>query len=234
MRINNKLIQVNQYGMYSANAIFNALDKPRVSPNAYIQEISEQNVSSYDSEELYEVKYGSKPGVFLCDYLTYDFLLRNKYEHLLKIKGEMEADKLAQFMIRFKNSDVFQDERSKIFNEGYQKGQQDFQEKLNKDGISRPLEISLLKLWSDSVGPESHYLYEDFVRHAQITSFLFLDAGKGEVLSRYDWESETYWITPEFGFYLLAFFPAVSSEMRNGLRSLISYTKGNIWRYDVA
>lgn len=230
MKIKNKIIQVNQYGMYNANAIYNSLDNPRLSPEDFLKEIIDQNISSYDSEELYEVKSGSKPGIFLCEYLTYVFLFRNGYEHLLKSKSEMEHDRQAQFLIRFKNSSVYQEERDSISNEGYRRGYLEAQDALTKNIASQALEISLNKFWCECVGNETQYRYEDFVRHAQITSFLFLDAGKGEVLSRYDWESETYWITPEFGFYLLAFFPATSSEMRNGIRSLISYTGGNIWK----
>lgn len=230
MKIKNKIIQVNHYGMYNANAIYNSLDNPRLSAEEFLEEVKKQNISSCDSEELYEVKYGSKPGIFLCEYLTYVFLFQNGYEHLLKAKSEMESDRQAQFLIRFQNSSVFQDERDSIYNEGYRRGYQEAQDALTEKMQGQAMEISLNKFWCECVGNETQYRYEDFVRHAQITSFLFLDAGKGEVLSRYDWESETYWITPEFGFYLLAFFPATSSEMRNGIRSLISYTGGNIWK----
>lgn len=234
MKIKNKTIQVNQYSIYNANAIYNALDNPQLSAEDFLKEVVEQNAGSYDQDELYEVKYGSKPGIFLCEHLTYVFLYRNGYEHLLKAKSEMEADHQDQFLIRFKNSSVFQEERDAISNEAYRKGFEDAQKSLVQRKLSQALEISLNKFWCECVGDETQYRYEEFVRHAQITSFLFLDAGKGEVLSRYDWESETYWITPEFGFYPLAFFPATSSEMRNGIRSLISYTGGNIWRQEGA
>lgn len=125
MKIKNKIIQVNHYGMYNANAIYNSLDNPRLSAEEFLEEFKKQNISSYDSEELYEVKHGSKPGIFLCEYLTYVFLFQNGYEHLLKAKSEMEADRQAQFLIRFQNSSVFQEERDSIYNEGYRCGYQE-------------------------------------------------------------------------------------------------------------
>jgi len=230
MKIKNKEIQVNDYGMYNANEIYNSLENPRLSAEEFLEEVKEQNTSSYDSEELYEVKDGSNPVIFLCEYLTYVFLFRNGYEHLLKAKSEMEAYRQTQILTRYMYSSAYQEELDAISDNSYWRGYNDAQDALTKDIPSQALEISLDKFWCESVGNETQYRYEDFVRHAQITSFLFLDAGKGEVLSRYDWESETYWITPEFGFYLLAFFPATSNEMRNGIRSLISYTGGNIWK----
>lgn len=232
MRINNQLIPVNHYGMYNAAAIYDALDSPQLPPDKYIKEIIDQNVSAYDSESLYEIKYGSRQTVFLCDFLAYNYLLINKYEHLLKIKNEMEADSRDYFLIRFKNSSVFQDERDTIYNKGYRHGACDTQNKLPGKTTDQAMEINLEQFWQDCVSVDTNHQYEEFLKHVQIASFLFLDTGQGEVLSRYDWEANTYWITPEFGFYLLAYFPAVSSEMRNGLRSLIRYKKGNISQSD--
>jgi hypothetical protein len=225
-------IGCNSSGLYDAYALHKAsASKSDKGPEAFISQLIgiEEEYASH-----LERKFGSRPGLFFSKWLSviYASWISKEFFSLLTESIEENFFKHA-YALGAKSSESEELQR-RIFDEGLAKGQETERVKFSETLSSMPAHplqiksINTLELWKKAM-PQEDCISSEFIKYMLLAAQVYRDLDRDDVISTYDWSAESYWITPEFAFYVLSYFPFGSQQKANGLSYLQEISNGRVW-----
>lgn len=231
VKVNGIHVNGNESGFYNAHALHKSSSGEKSKgPEEFLKHFPE-----YETEASHvERKFGSKPGLFFSPWLSVIYASWVSIEFFSLVVNKIEENMVAQAYTLGVQSNESEDIRNQIFNEGLLRGQEVEKEKLNQKFSNMPdhpvqeKSINTLELWREATSQEEN-TPSDFVNYILLAAQVYRDLGRDDVLSNYDWNAESYWVTPEFAFYILSYFPFGSLQRANGLSYLNKMSNGRVW-----
>ncbi|MDK2752167.1 MAG: hypothetical protein KYX60_16215 [Halomonas meridiana] len=231
IKINGIQVNCNDNGFYNAHALHKSSSGEKAKgPEEFLIHFPEHETEASHIER----KFGSRPGLFFSPWLSVVYASWISIEFFNLVVNKIEKNMVTQAYTLGVQSNESEDIRNQIFNEGLLRGQEFEKEKLNQKFSNMPdhpvqeKSINTLELWREATSQEEN-TPSDFVNYILLAAQVYRDLGRDDVLSNYDWNAESYWVTPEFAFYILSYFPFGSLQRANGLSYLNKMSNGRVW-----